>query len=111
MGSVAMSQQTNNGLYDPRVSTPTISSSYWRLKGQGGMNYEMRQAPIKPKNADILTNAYNRDFQRKQDSLNYYQDLRDQYLRDRRSKEEKQKVKSDMDHQFIQKEVNRKITI
>jgi len=108
LSSVGMSSQyTKNGNIDPRISTPTISSSHWRLKNQGDMNYEMRNLPVKPKNADILTNAYTRDFRRQQDSLNYYKDLRDQYMRDKQNKDQKNQQGRDMDHLHVQNEVKK----
>ena len=91
---------------DGRVSSPTLSSSFWRQKNYGELNYGMRQLPMKEKNVDLLANAYDRDYQRKVDLGRYYGELRDQYIQDRKNRDLKDRRAREMDHKYIDSQVS-----
>lgn len=56
--------------------TQSGKDSLWRLKKDGEMNYDRKG--LKESRPNIIVNSYNRDFQRKNDTLKFYAELKDQ---------------------------------
>lgn len=101
---------SSNNLYDKpkidtRVSTPTISTSYWRLKNEGDTNFDAKTGPVQKKKVDLIVNAYSRDYLRGQEYDKYYKELKNQYMEQERRKNQLNQNIRQMDEKDIQNKV------
>lgn len=90
---------------DSAISSPNLSSSYWRLKNQGDSNFDAKTAPLQKNNVDLIVNAYGRDYLREKEKMRYYNDLKKQLDDQKRRKQEISMSLKQMDEKDVRNKV------
>ena len=75
----------------------------WRLKKDGEMNYDKKG--LRTSAPNIVIGAYNRDFQRNNDTKQFYQDIKQQYLDEQERKKKEREDQMNFQRGFINNHV------
>lgn len=79
----------------------------WRQKGTGNLNFEARMTTINKQNQpNIVRDNYIRDQQRKQETLKYYSDMKEEGNKDRQIKNQMRVSEKDWEKRYISNELN-----
>lgn len=91
------------GALDKNSTNQSLASDMWRLKKDGEMNYDKKG--LRTSAPNIVIGAYNRDFQRNNDTKQFYQDIKQQYLDEQERKKKEREDQMNFQRGFINNHV------